>query len=134
MFGGGGGSLARILSYTTNHGGGTIAVSSQSSAAQEIISSNANIAGIGGFSGRESDVSVAWLANEVSSGHIRWVLDEEGSGGSGGFRGPGETRPGAKAAMAAAAKACQPISTQSSAQAGALYDCQGRAAALRNAG
>jgi len=134
MFGGGGGSLARVISYTATHGGGTIAVSSQSSAAQEIISSNANIAGIGGFSGRESDVSLAWLANEVGSGHIRWVLDREGSGGSGGFAGPRETRPGAKAAMAAAAKACWLIGTQSSAQAGELYDCRGRAAALRNAG
>jgi 4-amino-4-deoxy-L-arabinose transferase-like glycosyltransferase len=138
-FGGGGmfgsdASLTKILSYTKTHGGGTIAVSSQSSAAQAIISSNADVAGIGGFSGRESDVSVAWLAHEVSSGQIRWVLDEEGSGGSGGFQAPAETRPGAKAAMAAAARACQLVNTGSATTAGTLYDCQGRAAALSRAG
>ena len=35
------------------------------------------MAGIGGFSGRESDVSVSWLAQEVRAGKIRWVLDEQ---------------------------------------------------------
>jgi hypothetical protein len=64
------------------HGGGTIAVSSQSSAAGSIISSGADVAGIGGFSGRESSVSVSWLAQAVRDGKIRWVLDEEGTGAS----------------------------------------------------
>ena len=67
-----------MLSYVKQHGGGTIAVASQSSAAQAIIDEDANVAGIGGFSGRESDVSVAWLAQEVRAGHIRWVVAEQG--------------------------------------------------------
>ena len=56
------------------HGGGTIGVSSQQGAASAIIESGANVAGLGGFSGRESDVTVAWLKQAVAEGKIRWVL------------------------------------------------------------
>jgi hypothetical protein len=63
---GGDSSLTQVLSYVKTHGGGTIAVSSQSSAATSIVSSDANVAGIGGFSGRESNVSTAWLAQRIS--------------------------------------------------------------------
>jgi 4-amino-4-deoxy-L-arabinose transferase-like glycosyltransferase len=141
-------ALKKVLSYVKQHGGGTIAVSSQSSAAQAIVEKSANVAGIGGFSGRESDVSVSWLAQEVKAGKIRWVLAEEQGGaglGGGGGRGlPGDTRAGAKAAIAAVEKACQRVtltstgsgtstteaSGASTAGAGTLYDCQGRAAQL----
>ncbi|HEX3511627.1 MAG TPA: glycosyltransferase family 39 protein [Solirubrobacteraceae bacterium] len=125
-----GASLTGVLSYTRAHGGGTIAVSSQSSAASSIILNGAEVAGIGGFSGRESDPSTAWLAQEVRSGAIRWVL-VEASSGQGGF-GRSDTRKGAKSAMAAAAKACTRV-TLSSSSAGTLYDCQGRAAAIASA-
>lgn len=135
-FGGGDQSLKSVLSYVAGHGGGTIAVSSQSSAASAIIASNANVAGIGGFSGRESDVSVAWLAREVSTGKIRWVVGEA-SGGAGGFGGrlPGDTRTGSKTAMSAVEAACKKVtlSGSSASTAGTLYDCQGRAAALARA-
>jgi 4-amino-4-deoxy-L-arabinose transferase-like glycosyltransferase len=138
-------ALSRVLSYVKQHGGGTIAVSSQSSAAQAIIAKDANVAGIGGFSGRESDVSVSWLAQEVKGGKIRWVLAEaQGVGGSGGPIGrglPGDTRAGAKAAIAAVEKACRRVTltgtdsrastTEASATgSGTLYDCQGRAGQL----
>jgi 4-amino-4-deoxy-L-arabinose transferase-like glycosyltransferase len=128
-----------VLAYVGTHGGGTIAVSSQSTAASAIIDDDAEVAGIGGFSGRESDVSISWLAQEVSSGHIRWVLDEEGSAG-GGFGGAGASRPGARAALAAAAKACVRVDLASGeesstrAGSGTLYDCSGRAAALARLG
>ncbi len=42
------------MAYVKEHGGGTIAVSSQSSAAQAIVEKGANVAGIGGFSGRRA--------------------------------------------------------------------------------
>jgi 4-amino-4-deoxy-L-arabinose transferase-like glycosyltransferase len=141
----GGGGYGRsisseVLAYVKAHGGGTIAVSSQSSAAGSIISEGAAVAGIGGFSGRESSVSVKWLAQEVREGKIRWVLDEEGTGtgasalsaagagqallGSGssssgsaagsarsvGGR-PGDGRAGSRKAISAAAKACTRVST-----------------------
>jgi hypothetical protein len=122
-----------VLSYVAEHGGGTIAVSSQSSAASAIIASNADVAGIGGFSGRESDVSVSWLAREVSMGKIRWVVGEA-SGQAGGFGGrlPGDTRMGSKTAMSAVEAACRKVtlSGSSASTTGTLYDCQGRAAAL----
>jgi 4-amino-4-deoxy-L-arabinose transferase-like glycosyltransferase len=141
-------ALTKVLDYVKEHSGGTIAVSSQSSAAQAVVEKDANVAGIGGFSGRESDVSVSWLAQEVSAGKIRWVLAEEQGGGGGlGGRGgglPGDTRAGAKAAIAAVEKVCQAVtltgtsagtgtavaSGTSTAGTGTLYDCQGRAAQL----
>ncbi len=142
---GGDGSIDSVLSYVKTHGGGTIAVSSQSSAAQAIISKNADVAGIGGFSGRESDVSVAWLAQEVRAGKIRWVLAEEGAG-RGGPGLPGDTRVGATTAMAAVAKVCERVTVSGAAAGGTteatgggvgaeatLYDCQGRSAALADA-
>jgi 4-amino-4-deoxy-L-arabinose transferase-like glycosyltransferase len=127
--GGGGGSLSKeALSYVKQHGGGTIAVESQSSAASGIIGQGADVAGIGGFSGRESDVTVAWLAGEVSSGHIRWVLAGQSgaSSGAGGGRLPGDIRAGSRVAIAAAAKACRKVTLTTT----TLYDCQGRAAQL----
>jgi 4-amino-4-deoxy-L-arabinose transferase-like glycosyltransferase len=149
--GGGGGfggdaSVDGVLPYVKAHGGGTIAVSSQSSAAQAIIQRGADVAGIGGFSGRESEVTVSWLAGAVSSGKIRWVLVEgsgqgSGAGGAGGPGGRGETRKGSEIAMAAVASACLnvtlPASSNSASSGGAetasgiaLYDCRGRAGAL----
>jgi 4-amino-4-deoxy-L-arabinose transferase-like glycosyltransferase len=127
--GGGEGVSTEVLSYVKQHGGGTIAVSSQSSAASAIISDGADVAGIGGFSGRESDVSITWLAGEVSSGHIRWVLAGQsgtGVGGAGAGRLPGDTRKGSSVAIAAAAKVCRKVTVSTS----TLYDCQGRAAQL----
>jgi hypothetical protein len=154
---GSGAALTGVLSYVNAHGGGTIAVASQSSAAAAIIQKGAAVAGIGGFSGRESDVSAAWLAQQVRSGKIRWVL-VEAMGGLAAL--PGDTRAGATAAMSAAAKACTSVvatggaigsgsagSTGAGSGAGAgagfgagagpggtgsatLYDCRGHASTL----
>jgi 4-amino-4-deoxy-L-arabinose transferase-like glycosyltransferase len=146
---GGAGQLTSALSYISAHGGGTLAVSSQSTAASVIIEGETDVAGIGGFSGRESDPSVSWLAQEVREGKIRWVLAEQSAGFGG--NAPGETRVGAKPAMAAAAKACQAVTlstgtrastgtvglastTSTATAAGTLYDCQGDAAALAAVG
>jgi 4-amino-4-deoxy-L-arabinose transferase-like glycosyltransferase len=140
-------SIDAVLGYVKQHGGGTIAVSSQSSAAAAIIAGGAAVAGIGGFSGRESDVSVSWLAAEVRSGKIRWVLAELRTPPTraAGLRGvPGDTRVGARPAMAAVARACQrvtlPVGAGAAASAGArslvssLYDCRGRASELTSTG
>jgi 4-amino-4-deoxy-L-arabinose transferase-like glycosyltransferase len=136
-------TIAAAIAYAKAHGGGTVAVSSQSSAASAIVSDGAEVAGIGGFSGRESDVSVTWLAGEVSRGKIGWVL-AEGTGSSG-PRLPGDTRKGSRKAMTAVTKACTKVTLSSSATGGtgraaggqggesALYDCRGHAAALASA-
>jgi hypothetical protein len=114
-------NLTAALAYAKSHGGGTVAVSSQQGAAQSIIASGADVAALGGFSGRESEVSTSWLADAVASGRIRWVLTTEG-----GFGGPGnDSRTGATTAMAAVQQSCTAVSSVSG-----LYDCQGRAAAI----
>jgi hypothetical protein len=157
----GGGSLTRVLSYVRQHGGGTLALASQSSAASAIIARNADVAGIGGFSGRESNVSVSWLAQQVRTGKIRWVFSEQAGAPA---RLPGDTRTGARTAMAAVASACRAVALSSSTgssssaapgsvtragtgtrsagaagsgartAAGTLYDCQSRSPQLLRAG
>jgi 4-amino-4-deoxy-L-arabinose transferase-like glycosyltransferase len=123
-FGGDSTALAAALSYVRSHGGGTIAVSSQQGAAQTIISTGADVAALGGFSGRESEVSVAWLADAVRAGKVRWVLADRAGGG---FARDGRT--GSSTVMAAVAQTCRPVSTSSTSASG-LYDCLGRADAL----
>jgi 4-amino-4-deoxy-L-arabinose transferase-like glycosyltransferase len=140
----GGQSLTAALSYIATHGGGTLAVSSQSSAASAIITRHAAVAGIGGFSGRESAVSVSWLAAQVRAGKISWVLTDQ-LGARSSPRLPGDARAGSTAALTAVARACPAVALSSDASgargartstatAGTLYDCQGRAAALLSAG
>lgn len=140
--------LTRAIAYAEGHGGGTLALSSQSTAASAIVAENADVAGIGGFSGRESQITVSWLAMEVSSGRIRWVLSE-GSEQTG-PRLAGDNRVGARVAMAAVRESCTRVDEDLSGEGGressfggagaavgeaasdALYDCAGRAAALRS--
>jgi 4-amino-4-deoxy-L-arabinose transferase-like glycosyltransferase len=124
MFGGNSQALTQAVSYAQQHGGGTVAVSSQTSAAGQLIASGADVAGIGGFSGRESQVTVTWLANAIDAGHIRWVLTDGGSGGM-----AQDSRVGSSAVMAAVAKVCTPVSSVTG-----LYDCSNSAAALRALG
>jgi 4-amino-4-deoxy-L-arabinose transferase-like glycosyltransferase len=120
LFGGDAG-LGTAESYARSHGGGTIAVASQQDAAMAIIANDAAVAGIGGFTGQESDPSVAWLADEVAKGNIRWVLASGIPRTGVGFR------PGASAALNAVAVACTPVGAVSS----DFYDCGGDAAKLR---
>ncbi len=126
-FGGDSASLTAAIAYARSHGGGTIGVESQSSAAAAILNSNANIAGLGGFSGRESSVSVSWLAEEVRSGHLRWLIADSTGGG----RLPGDTRTGSQSALAAATQACRKVTLSStSGSQSVMYDCLGRADAI----
>jgi 4-amino-4-deoxy-L-arabinose transferase-like glycosyltransferase len=117
---GGNSNLTEAVTYVRSHGGGTIAVSSQTSASSPIISSGADVAALGGFSGRESEVSVQWLADAVRDGRIRWVL----TGGDGGFGG-NDGRVGASTVMAAVEQVGQQVDSVSG-----LYDLQGQADAL----
>jgi Dolichyl-phosphate-mannose-protein mannosyltransferase len=123
------GSLTAAVRYANQHGGGVIGVSSQSSAATAIISSNADVAGLGGFSGRESSVSVTWIAQEVAAGRLRWVIvDGTQAGGL-----PGDTRTGSQSAMSVVASTCRKVTLSTSGSTVTMYDCQGRAAAILEA-
>jgi 4-amino-4-deoxy-L-arabinose transferase-like glycosyltransferase len=149
-FGGDSTTLKAAISYAKAHGGGAIGVSSQSSAAAAILTSNADVAGLGGFSGRESSVSAAWIAMEVAHGRLRWVIDNSNQD----FQARGDTRTGSQSAMAVVTKACPSVTVttpaagsgsttsgnapttgksatgSSSATSVKMYDCQGRAAAI----
>jgi 4-amino-4-deoxy-L-arabinose transferase-like glycosyltransferase len=122
-------SLTAAIRYAEQHGGGTIGVESQRSAAEAILSSDANVAGLGGFSGRESTVSLSWLAHEVLAGKLRWVIiDSSGGGGL-----PGDTRTGSESAFDVVAKTCRKVTLSTSSGTVTMYDCQGYGAALLQA-
>ena len=130
MFGGDSSTLTAAISYAKAHGGGTIGVSSQSSAAAAILSSNANVAGLGGFSGRESSVSASWIASEVQSGRLRWVLADVGANA----RLPGDTRTGSQSAIDIVEKSCKSVTlTTTNGSNVSMYDCAGRAGAILKA-
>jgi 4-amino-4-deoxy-L-arabinose transferase-like glycosyltransferase len=128
-FGGDNAGLTQAMAYARRHGGGAIAVSSQSGAAASIIQSGADVAGIGGFSGRESEVTTTWLAGAVRSGRVRWVL----TGGAGGLGG-NDGRVGSSKAMAAVAQVGRKVTITSDSSTTTLYDLSGRADALAAAG
>ncbi|HWI74801.1 MAG TPA: hypothetical protein VNT55_22765, partial [Baekduia sp.] len=118
MFGGNT-NLTEALSYANAHGGGTIGVSSQQGAAEAIISSGAKVAGLGGFSGRESEVSASWLAQAVKDGRIRYVLTGGSSGGMG-----NDGRVGSTTIVSIVAKVGKETSVSG------MYDLQDKAAAI----
>jgi 4-amino-4-deoxy-L-arabinose transferase-like glycosyltransferase len=128
-FGGDTASLNAAIKYAEEHGGGTIGVESQSTAAEAILSSDANVAGLGGFSGRESTVSLTWLAHEVQAGKLRWVIVDSSQGG--GL--PGDTRTGSESALDVVAKTCRKVTLSTSDGTVTMYDCQGYGAALLKA-
>jgi 4-amino-4-deoxy-L-arabinose transferase-like glycosyltransferase len=119
MFGGDTSTLSAALKYAQANGGGTVAVSSQSGAAGSLIIAGADVAALGGFSGRETQVSVDWLADAVEQGRIRYVLTD----GADGL--PQDGRVGSSEVMAAVEAVGTPTSVSG------LYDLQGTADALR---
>lgn len=127
MFGGDSTSLNAAVQYAKAHGGGAIGVESQSSAAAAILASDANVAGLGGFSGRESTVSAQWLAMEVRNGKLRWLV-ADGSGGFGGFG--GDSRQGSRAALDIAEQVGKKVTITSNPTTVTMYDLQGRASAI----
>jgi 4-amino-4-deoxy-L-arabinose transferase-like glycosyltransferase len=117
-------SITAALAYIKAHGGGRLAVSSQNGgAATTIIDSGADLVAIGGFSGRESQVTADWLADRVESGEIRYVLTT----GGGGMGPGGDDRVGATDVMAKVAHTGRAVSSVSG-----LYDVSGTATKLRS--
>jgi 4-amino-4-deoxy-L-arabinose transferase-like glycosyltransferase len=122
-------TLTAAVNYAKAHGGGTIGVSSQSSAAAAILTTSSNVAGLGGFSGRESSVTVSWLASEVRSGRLRWIIADANQG----MRLAGDTRTGSQAALSAVAKSCKAVTLKTANGTATMYDCSGRASAILQA-
>ncbi len=120
MFGGDTQSLTEALAYAKANGGGAVAISSQSGAGTQVID-GADVVAIGGFSGNESEVTAAWLADAVRAGKVRWVLAGEDGGGAG-FN---DGRTGSRSVMAAVQNTCKPVNSVDG-----LYDCQGYEDAL----
>ncbi len=123
-------SLNAEVRYVEQHGGGEIGVESQSTAASAILDGDTNVAGLGGFSGRESSVTASWIAMEVREGRLRWVIVDNAQGG-GGL--PGDTRTGSQDAMDVVAKTCRAVTLSNTGTSGRIYDCQGRANAILQA-
>jgi hypothetical protein len=101
-------------------------VDSQSTAAQAIVDGATNVAGIGGFSGRESAVTARWLAMEVREGRLRWLVPD----GTGGQTLPGDTRTGSADAISIAESVARKVTFKSGGQTVTLYDLRGKAAAI----
>jgi hypothetical protein len=120
MFGGDTSSLTSALTYIKANGGGTLVISSQSGASQSIISSGADVAAIGGFSGSETEITAEWLAQAVASGKVRWIVVSSSSNG-----GMQDGRVGATAAMTIASQVGKAVSSVDG-----LYDLQGTASAI----
>ena len=131
-FGGGFGAgqsaaeLDAAARYASAHGGGTVAVESQSTAAQSIVDGYSNVAGIGGFSGRESSVTAQWIATMVRQGRLRYIL----GGGSGGFTLPGDTRTGSASTIALAERLATKVTFSYDGQSVTMYDLKGKAGAI----
>jgi 4-amino-4-deoxy-L-arabinose transferase-like glycosyltransferase len=134
MFGRDSQGLTAAVRYAKAHGGGTVVTGSQTGASSPIIKSGADVAAIGGFSGRESQVSTSWLARAVRTGKIRWVLTE--TGGPGGGFGRRDSRVGDTLAMDHVAKTCRKVPASAlggNSGNGSLYDCRGLSGALERA-
>jgi hypothetical protein len=128
-FGGDTASLNAAVKYVEQHGGGEIGVSSQSTAAAAILDGYTNVAGLGGFSGRESSVTASWIAMEVREGRLRWVIVDNTES----FSLTGDTRTGSQSAMDVVAKTCRRVALTGSGTSGQMYDCLGRATAILQA-
>jgi hypothetical protein len=123
-FGADSATLTAAARYAKAHGGGAIGVESQSSAAAAILVGDADVAGLGGFSGRESTVSAQWLATEVGNGRLRWLVDADSSGFG------GDSRQGSRAALAIAERVGRKVTVTAGATTVTMYDLQGKASAI----
>jgi 4-amino-4-deoxy-L-arabinose transferase-like glycosyltransferase len=135
-FGGGGprfggsssSSVDSVLAYVEAHGATTrfpLIVSSEQEAASYVIAGK-RVSSMGGFTGRETVLTNAFLASLLRNGEARYFL----LGGSGGF-GPGGS---SNAAASTIESTCTAVTSVSSTNGATLYDCAGQADAIANAG
>lgn len=122
-----GSGIADALAYVKSHGAAArfgLIVQSEQEAASAVIEGEP-VASMGGFTGRETVLTAAYLSELVRSGEARYFL----LGGTGGF-GPGGGR---NVAVSTVESACRPVSPSAwtkGTTAATLYDCAGRAEAI----
>jgi hypothetical protein len=124
---GGTSDITAALAYAKAHDPGTrwaLIVSSEQEAASAVIRGE-SVAAMGGFTGRETVLTSAYLARLVRSAEARYFL----LGGQGRF-GPGG---GNNAAVSTIESTCKQV-TSGSISSGTLYDCAGKADAIAAAG
>ena len=145
-FGGGGGGgfggvqgTAQALSYVSAHGGTSrfpLIVAGQEGISS-MVASGSKIAAMGGFTGRETVMSAGAIARLVAGGDARYFLLGGGTAFNGGTSGA-TGAPGAIAAVCSTVSSsawnASGTSTGGFGAGGTLYDCAGKAAALRSAG
>jgi len=111
-----------------------LGVSSAMEAARPIIDGH-DVVALGGFSGSDNAASIPRIATLIAHGELRYLS----FGGFGGFGGAGGGGPagfgGAGVLSQAVTKACTRVSASSWGGTGvsSVYDCRGKAAALRRA-
>jgi len=129
-FGGGGGvfgsstssNVDSALAYVKKHGATkrfALIVSSEQEAAPYVIRGE-SVAAMGGFTGRETVLTPAYLSSLVRSGEARYFLLGGGGGPGGGSN---------NAAVSTITSTCTAVTSFS----GSLYDCAGKAAAIADA-
>ena len=127
--GGGGGfgsttssNVDAALAYVKKHGATkrfALIVSSEQEAAPYVIRGE-SVAAMGGFTGRETVLTPAYLSSLIRSGEARYFLLGGGGGPGGGSN---------NAAVSTITSTCTAVTSFS----GSLYDCAGKAAAIADA-
>ena len=135
---------AQLAPWLKSHADGSatwqLVVPNSQDGARLIAQYGLSVMSLGGFLGGDDPVSVARFADLASAGSVRFVLLDQpawwGIGGLGSFVGvaPGDMSE-ADTVLSAVASACAPVRTSSlpAMYRDVLYDCAGRAAAIRSA-
>ena len=130
---------AGLAAWLTSHDDGTttwqLVVPSSQNGSRLIAQYGLSVMALGGFLGRDDTIAIPGFADLVAKGSVRYVLLSGGAGRGGGF-GRGVPRgqvSGPNAVLSAVRAACTPVTdrTLPANDRSSLYDCAGRATALR---
>jgi 4-amino-4-deoxy-L-arabinose transferase-like glycosyltransferase len=143
-------SLAAFLRQQRGHATWDVVVANAQAASGLEAEDGLSVMALGGFMGTDPATTVTAFAADVAAGRVRYVLADSsaldgtggfgGGGGFGGRFGGGQGGSGGSGVLSAARQVCTPVTTDSTggslpqAFSGSLYDCAGKADALRGAG
>lgn len=123
--------LAAWLEAHTDAETWALVVGSAQTASGLIADQGVSVMALGGFMGTDQTLTVDQFADLVDAGAVRYVLVS--GGGPMGGAGPGAMVGGSSSVLNAVASSCPVVSDADlpESYAGSLYDCAGRADALR---